>query len=259
MPLSLSAKTIKVAVVDTGFDFNSNWSKVDLKFVGLSVPKLCPTGHKNYTSEENIDTHGHGTHIAGLIAAHADFADYCLVIYKYYEKDATGEQNLNRTINAFSDAVAEGVDIINYSGGGIIRSEAECSILKKALDKGIKVIAAAGNEGLNLNRFKFYPALCDPRITVVEAQDKAGKRLGISNYSSDSKNAVKTVKRLGLNVMSVLPNNQIGYMTGTSQSTAIVAGETVKRLYNIRNLDDLWLPNILKSANRMLASEVQCK
>ena len=247
-----NAKTIKVAVVDTGFDFKGTWqpNRDDVP----STPILCNTGHKDFTGKGLNDDHGHGTHIAGLVGHYAGKSDYCLVIYKYYDTKGSDVNNLLNTIKSFKAAIDEGVDIINYSGGGIKRSDQECAVLKQALDKGIRVVVAAGNESSNLDFLPFYPALCDSRIIVVEATQTDGGRFSLSNYT---KGKYHTVKELGKNVLSILPGSQWGYMSGTSQATAIHSGKIVKQLYNLQNLDNLYLPKLLKSPKVMLACEMQ--
>lgn len=221
------AKTITVAVVDTGFDMNGKWENAAK--AGVAKPKICKFGNYNFVSnDENVtDNHGHGTHIAGIIAQGNEKTDYCLVIMQYYDPKVPNTDNLKNTVNAFKRAVNIKVDVINYSGGGTELSKDECSILKKALDKGIEVVAAAGNERSNLDIHPYYPALCDPRIRVVENRDKEGSIPGSSNYS---KGKYRTYAAVGVNVLSILPGSSYGYMTGTSQSTAVVTASIVKQL-----------------------------
>lgn len=219
--LQLQNRLIKVAVVDTGLNLDDKWS--DNPEVGLYQPKICP-GSKDFTGEGLDDRHGHGTHIAGLITKYAGNANHCLIIYKYFTEKSTGLENLDHSIQAFQKAIHDGVDIINYSGGGILKSDQECRVLKTALDKGIKIVAAAGNEGINIDYFHFYPANCDDRIVIVENIDKNDVRASTSSYSKS------TVKEHGVNVLSLLPNGQYGYMTGTSQATAIRTGKMVRAM-----------------------------
>lgn len=204
------ADTIRVAVIDTGFDFDGVW---------VEMPKLCKEGHKDFTSTSIKDTHGHGTHIAGLVASYAGKADYCLVIIKYFDEKSNGQQNLARSIAAIRYAKELKVDFINYSGGGVLPSKAEKEEVVSFLDQGGQFIAAAGNEGENLDYSHFYPANYDPRVVVVGGVNDNGERVKSSNYG-DSVDMVVTAS----NVLSTLPNGRYGYMTGTSQATAKVTG-----------------------------------
>lgn len=212
------AKTVKVAVIDTGYDFSSEWAGADT--LGLVKPKLCATGHKDFTGEGINDTHGHGSHIAGLIAAYAGKADYCLVILKFYQEgDSNGRQNLANSNAAIKYAREIKVDIINYSGGGEVWNEEERDEVRQFLNNGGALVAASGNESKELVSNSFYPASYDTRITVVGATNKSGEVLDISNYGG-----VVDTYAIGKDVMSILPNNRFGTMTGTSQATAKVTG-----------------------------------
>ena len=218
-----AARKLTVAVIDTGFDMQSTWPNADKN--DLTQPKLCKTGH--YDFERNTttikDIHGHGTHIAGLIAQHNEDTDYCLVIFNYYGSGDTMESSLK----AYRRAIDMRVDLINYSGGGNEKSSKECSLMKEALDAGIIVVAAAGNEGEDLDVHPFYPANCDDRIKVVTSYDKYGYRLPSSNYSTKK---YKTFKEQGYNIMSLGRNNTYALMTGTSQATARLSSQILRQL-----------------------------
>lgn len=220
------SETIKVAVIDTGFDVNSTWTNASK--VGLSKPKLCTKGHYDFVNNDTTieDNHGHGTHIAGLIAKDNSNKDYCLVIYKYYDPNKSSD-NMKNSLRALKAAIDANVNIINYSGGGNDRSYEECQLVKQALDKGISIVAAAGNEGSDLSKKPYYPAICDDRIIKVMNLDKSGAIASSSNYDS-TKIIVNINKTVGTNLLSLMPNNTYGYLTGTSQATAIITGTLLK-------------------------------
>lgn len=220
-----NGRIIRIAVVDTGMNLEDRWPE---NSVGLYQPKICPGLSKDFTGTTLNDEHGHGTHIAGLIAKYAEGTNYCLIIYKYFLPDADGMVNLKHTIEAFNEAITQKVDVINYSGGGIIRSNEECIVIKKALDMGIKVNAAAGNEGVNINFFHFYPAMCDERVNVIGGLTKSGQKMPMSNYSGGF--GITVHPEQGQDQLSLLPGGQYGYMSGTSQATAIYTGKLVKRM-----------------------------
>lgn len=246
--------TIKVAVIDTGYDFKSIWGlRSGHKFPkDLTMPKICAGPHHDFTRQDTDkeylkDNHGHGTHIAGAIAQHAQDADYCLLILKFYDSK-TVTNNLKNVIDAIEYAIDQNVDVINLSLGGISPSEAEKKAIVKALDKGIVVVACAGNEYSDLSKHAYYPALYDERIIVVENIDSKGTRLPSSNYGPQV-----DVKEVGTNVLSLLPDNQYGYMSGTSQATAVVTGKIVKKLDKVKKLYDVVNPKYLKKQERMVA------
>jgi len=222
---------IIVAVIDTGLDEEL-----------MNKNSICKTGHKDFTGMGLKDNHGHGTHISGIIDQYAKNyiftkgkrpsdidiinVNYCQIIIKYYDPKAHGSDNLKNTIQAFRWAIDQKVDVINYSGGGLEYSKEEYKVVVEALDKGIKVVAAAGNERSDIDISKYYPAMYDKRIYIV------GNIVGESREIAASSNKGKSVNtwEIGTNVLSRLPVNKYGYMTGTSQSTAIKSGKIVREM-----------------------------
>ena len=183
-------------------------------------------------SADVMDEHGHGTHIAGIIGAKKGNGlpssgvaqDVSLMILKYYDSKSSGMDNLENTIRAIRYAVRMGANVINYSGGGLLKSAEEESMIRWAGDQGVLVIAAAGNEGMNSDFFPFYPADYDlPNVLSVGAIDRYGLLMSMSNYGLNSVDLVAP----GKNIYSTLPNGQFGYMSGTSQATAFATGVAV--------------------------------
>ncbi len=220
-------KTIVIAVVDTGFDFKSSWNRSK-----MPKPKVCKTGHKDFTGRGIADVHGHGTHISGLIAKYAEDSDYCLVFFKFFHTMKTHSSKSTATNRAFQRAIDLKVDVINFSGGGIERLDAECLLIKKALDMGIVVVAAAGNEASNINSIPYYPAMCDPRVVAVANVKKDGTYEDTSNFTTKAPGAVVLQEEVGENVLSLHPDNQVAVMSGTSQAAAIRTGKIVKKWKN---------------------------
>jgi len=212
---------IKIAVIDSGFGYFGKGHKAH----------LCKYGHKDFSSDTAfyeayntevrvpLDIHGHGTNIAGIIDNYAKESgvNYCIVVIKYFSINHTGQQNLDASIASIRYATNIKVDYINYSGGGVDFSIAEAQAVKRFLDNGGRLIAAAGNENSNLDMSSFYPAMYDKRIIVVGNHTAHGVRSYLSNYGSP-------VKRweVGENV------NAYGItLTGTSQATAVATGKIV--------------------------------
>lgn len=210
---------VVIAVIDTGFSIKYK-----------DQVRLCKKGHKDFTADKNplIDRHSHGTHIAGLIAKNIK-VDYCIIVIKYYSPDGPGYDNLINSNKAFRWAIDQGVDMINYSGGGLDSSESEKALIEKALDKNIVVVTAAGNEGKNFKDQTYYPAMYDSRIVVVGNLHTNDEGIVERNPSSNFGSEVD-VQVFGTKIKSV---NGIK-MTGTSQSTAIVTGRIAKHVKNYR-------------------------
>lgn len=174
-------------------------------------------------SPDVTDDNGHGTHIAGIIGAQGTgvAGDVSLMILKYYGTNTSGMENLKNTIAAIRYAVRMGANIINYSGGGMLKSPEEEDMIRWAGSQGVLVIAAAGNEGMNSDVFPFYPADYElSNIISVTATDRFGHLLSVANHGRISVD----LGAPGKNIYSTLPNGEYGYMTGTSQATAFVSG-----------------------------------
>lgn len=217
---ALAIEPVKIAIIDTGLDLT------DRRFQKV----LCSSGHYNYVDNttNTLDTHGHGTHIAGLIKKYAEHANYCLVILKFYSVNNTGAQNKENIEQAIKKAVQIGVKIINISGGGPGFENKEYTEIREAKD--IKFIVAVGNEGVDVDKpgNQYYPACYGlPNIIAVGNLKADGTRSETSNYGF----TVKVWER-GENMYSTLPDGKMGYMSGTSMATAVHTGKLIKLLYD---------------------------
>lgn len=249
--LPVLAKDINIAIIDTGIDptndiFQDRLYIGDIKATfdnyGVDFSLHAPDFGQPF------DQHGHGTHIAGIIAELAPRAR--LHVLKYYNPNATGEQNLTSTIKALEYAINLNVDIINYSSGGPEASAREKYLFDLANKKGILIISAAGNEGQNIDSSgnEFFPAsYSNNNIITVGAHDDEYLPLSSSNFGKVSVDIFAPGKR----ILSALPNNRRGYLTGTSQATAFVsarASQIMRKLQtkSISKIKNLLFKNSLK-------------
>ncbi len=184
------------------------------------------------------DSHGHGTHVAGIILQNSGKAKSRVKIMalKYYEPGNSQEANLKNTIRAIEYAVKMGAKIINYSAGGFQPSPAEREIIRWAGRKGVLVVAAAGNEAVDTDIVGFYPASYDlENVISVTALNGRDQILPSSNYGAHS---VQFAAR-GEKMVSTLPGNHWGEMTGTSQATAVVTGKLVQIMDELKDDKDV--------------------
>jgi subtilisin family serine protease len=174
------------------------------------------------------DTHGHGTHIAGIIAAEAANGvgitgicpDVSIMPLKYYDNSGGGYNNLQNTVRAIQYAVRNGAQIINYSGGGADPAMTERMAIEEAQRKGILFVAAAGNDGHNNEQNHYFPASYPlDNIIGVASVNHENRLLPSSNYGRTVQLAAP-----GLAILSALPEGRFGTMSGTSQATAFVTG-----------------------------------
>jgi thermitase len=236
--LTQGSRNIIVAVIDTGIDA----THPDLKANLWKAPSLDgrPGSGSTYgwdfvTKTSNpIDIHGHGTHIAGIIGAVANAKmgtagiaqNVQIMPVRYYSETAPGSVNLANTIKALHYAIDNGARIINYSGGGPEYSEEEFQAMKKADQKGVLIVAAAGNDHRNtdIEDNRYYPAAYTLKglknIITVASIDPTNKLLPSSNWGSKSVD----IAAPGEGILSTLPGGRYGKMSGTSQATAFVTG-----------------------------------
>ena len=167
---------IKIAVIDTGVDYNHT------EFKGVNVIK-----GKDFVNDDDdpMDDHGHGTHVAGIIAAKqnnnlgiAGINDKVEIIaYKVLSADGWG--SVDDIIRAIRDATEKGAKVINLSLGGRFSSYALNEVLEQAYKNRVVVVAAAGNEG---SLVKFFAPANSPYTLTVGATDPDDKKAFYSNY-----------------------------------------------------------------------------
>ena len=135
---------IKIAVIDTGIDFNHP----DLFGWG---PDGKVIGGYNFIQEGEppLDTNGHGTQVAGIIAADGQLVGVSpkakILAYKVSENGEAVSSDL--IIKAIDKSIEDGADIINISLGVNKTNASIEHAVNRALEKEIFVVVAAGNDG----------------------------------------------------------------------------------------------------------------
>jgi subtilisin family serine protease len=236
------SRDVVVAVIDTGVDATNKDLKDNL-WHDPESPNEMIYGWSFVNNKPNpIDSHGHGTHVAGIIGAIADVENgmsgvahkVSIMSVKYYSESNPGSINLRNTILALDYAIDHGANIINYSGGGPEFSEDEFLAMKRA----------AGNEHQDTDQTYnyYYPAAYRLSNTIAVASSD------INNNLLPSSNWGKThvdVAAPGENIYSTLPGGRYGYMTGTSQATAFVSGIAALLLSHDRSLTAVEMKDII--------------
>jgi len=219
-------------------------------FVGNQTCTVDASGACNCTQDDPVgnndpmDDFGHGTHVAGIIAARGNNGTgitgvlWNAQIMPLKILDANGCGSVGDEIQAIDYAINNGASIINASFGGPGLSSTEEDAIRAAGTAGILFVAAAGNDGTNNDDFPIYPASFNlPNVISVAATDANDRLSPISNYGKNrvdigapgecvySTTPVTVVKLT--NVISCL-NTPIttvhAYMTGTSMAAPHVAG-----------------------------------
>ncbi|MEK4537584.1 S8 family serine peptidase [Peribacillus sp. FSL K6-1552] len=211
---SMGSKEMVVAIIDDGIDRNHEdlKGKIDHPYDAVRNRKnIVPVGE-------------HGTHIAGIIAGSANndlggtgvAPNIKIMPINVFNGKYADTADI---IEAIHYAVQQGADIINMSLGETSYSEALNKAVQEAYNKGLLIVAAAGNEGdMGKSVQRVYPAAFSHVISVA-ATDSKDKRTSYSNYHS-----TVDIAAPGDYILSTLPNNRYGWMSGTSMATPMVAG-----------------------------------
>jgi len=201
---------IIVAVLDTGID----QSHEDLKDKVVA--------EFNCTDSPTLDDlHGHGTHIAGIIAASSNngvgivgVAPQCRLM-NVKVADDKGRCQTPDLAEGIIWAVDHGANVINISIEIGESSPELAQAVSYAWNHGAVIIAAAGNHG---SQPTVYPA-CYENCIAVAAITEDNSLAPLSNYGD-----WVDVVAPGFNICSTLPDNSYGYKSGTSFATAYVSG-----------------------------------
>ncbi|MCB0084688.1 MAG: peptidase S8, partial [Caldilineaceae bacterium] len=210
-----SAEVI-IAVLDTGLNLTHP------EFAGRVIP-----GYDFINDdEEPLDDNGHGTHTAGIAAAGINnglgmvgVCPGCRVMpVKVLNHNNAG--TWSGVANGILYAADHGAKVINLSLGAAVSSQTLEDAIAYAQSKGVLIVAAAGNMGVER---EFFPAAIEG-VVAVSATDRQDRHWSLSNYGS-----YIDVAAPGYAIFSTyndLNNYYRGYtyMSGTSMASPFVAG-----------------------------------
>lgn len=209
--LNYTGKSVKVAVVDTGI---------------ASHEDLLVAGGASFTSytKSYQDDNGHGTHVAGIIGARNNDrgvvgAAYDSQLYAVKVLDSQGSGYLSDVVAGIDWAISNQMHIINLSLGTSTHSSTLQQVVDKAYNRGILVVAAAGNNGTanGSGDTVEYPARYASAIAVA-ATDSSNQRASFSATGD----AVE-VAAPGVSIASTYLNNGYASISGTSMATPYAA------------------------------------
>jgi thermitase len=208
--ISTGDRKVKVAVVDTGIDYNH--------------PDLAGRVDKGYDFINNdndaMDDQMHGTHCAGTVAAGIGNGgvvgvapNVSLVAIKVLSKSGSGDYA--GVANGIIFAADSGAEVISMSLGGGSTAKVLEDAVKYAQSKGALIVAAMGND--NSER-PGYPASL-PGVLAVGATTSADIRSSFSTYGKHI-----SVGAPGSDILSTLMGGGYKSISGTSMATPHVAG-----------------------------------
>jgi subtilisin family serine protease len=205
---------IKVAVVDTG---------VDCGHPDLQGQCAAQVNYVNYNPGPIQDDNGHGTHVAGIIAA---VMNNCIGVagvapgvklVALKALDSSGSGDTTTVAQAIDAALTYGARVINLSLGGPDDDPTLRDAINRAYAAGALTVAAAGNSGTST---PVYPAAYD-HVIAVAAVDGSLQWASFSNYGS-----YIALVAPGVNILSTVPRWQpywYDYKTGTSMAAPHVS------------------------------------
>jgi subtilisin len=203
---------IKVGVIDTGINYNHEDLKDNY------------AGGKNCIEPDNpaadpLDDQGHGTHVAGTIAAVYNSTGVVGIapkasLYAVKVMDKNGAGMPSDIVRGIEWAIKNGMNVLNMSIGSPAPSEAMHKAIKKAVANNITVVCASGNEATDVS----YPAAF-PETIAVGASDPNDDYAPFSNYGPQ----VDFIAP-GKFVYSTMIDGKYAFQQGTSMACPHIAG-----------------------------------
>jgi len=233
-----------VAIIDTGIDYNHEdlaqnmWRNpgevagngIDDDNNGVIDDVFGYNAINN--SGDPLDDHYHGTHCAGTIGAVGNNGigvtgvNWRVKLLGVKFLNSAGSGGSDEEIRSYDYVLRmrqRGVNIVaisaSFGGGGA--NEIALEYMHRLRDAGVLVIAAAGNESRNVDGEPNFPSgYASENIIAVGAVDSFGTLANFSNYGTQSVD----IAAPGVEIVSTLPGNQYGELSGTSMATPHVSG-----------------------------------
>jgi thermitase len=218
------SRKVIVAVIDTGADYKHKNLAPNM-ITGFDFIK-----NDNDPMDITGENPGHGTHCSGIIGATGLIdggtigisPEVSIMPLRFLDQNGSGD--LNNSVKAIDYAIAQKVDVISASwGASVPRKEAQPMIdaIARAEKAGIVFVVAASNDGKDNDSYDVYPANAGgSNVISVAASSSNDSRPSWSNYGKAKVNLASP----GDAIMSTLPGDKYGELSGTSMATPLVAG-----------------------------------
>ncbi|GMV40364.1 MAG: hypothetical protein AMXMBFR64_20800 [Myxococcales bacterium] len=276
-----SSLDVDVAVIDTGIDL----THPDLNVVG-GIDCVKPSPKTGACKAGGNDDNGHGTHVAGTIAARDNGIGVVGVapgarLYAVKVLSASGSGTRSGVIAGIDWVTANAgvIDVANMSlgGGGTddtdgtdcsLSTDAEHIAICRAVAAGVTFVVAAGNE--STNAAISVPAAYDEVITVSALADfdgaPGGLGSGVFSFSSCTESVDDSfacfsnfghdvdIMAPGVGILSTVPGGGYGSKSGTSMAAPHVAGAAARLMAQ----NPSWTPADVRAALLAAAETAPC-
>ena len=234
---------MKVCILDTGLATHPD------------IPSDYVEGFSYYSAGSNdySDGHGHGTHVAGTVAALGEndqgvigvlrSPNTRLIIGKVLSDSGSG--TYANVIDGLTKCMERGAKVINMSLGGGGYMQTFQDKVNELHEAGIVIVAAAGNRG---SSSRFYPASYQHIISVA-AVDSNENRASFSQF-----NDMVDLAAPGVSVRSTCLNDSFCSYSGTSMASPHVAGVAALVWSHFPNITNIQITDVLEETAKDLGT-----
>jgi len=253
------SKNVLLAVIDTGVDYkHKNLAPNMVAGFDFRDNDADPM---DLTSQQNP---GHGTHCAGIIGAtglvdggiQGISPEVSLMPLRFLGADGSGD--LEGGIKAIDYAIEHKVQVISASWGASVplsTAKPLVEAIERAEKAGVIFVTAAANDGKNNDTTDVYPANAGTaNMITVAASDSSDKKPYWSNYGK----ARVSLAAPGDAIMSTLPGDKFGNLSGTSMATPLVAGMVAFLKAQDASLTGAEIRSLLQTTGAKVDIETAC-
>ncbi|GAB2717376.1 S8 family peptidase [Paenibacillus thermoaerophilus] len=227
---------IRIGVIDTGIDYHHPDLQGRIgRGINLMLRGALP-----------VDDNGHGTHIAGTIAASGGIIGVApqSIIHPVKAFDHHGSAYVSDIIQGIDWCVRQKLDIVNMSFGMKTRSKSLHEAVRQAVAAGVVIVSSSGNDGSSTRTD--YPARY-PETISVGALNRSRR---ISRFSNRGPSV--DLYAPGERVLSTWVNGRYHHLSGSSMATSHVTGVVALMLASRPSLSPRRLKRLLLASARPL-------